>query len=193
MTLALTTARLALALPTHQRADAARCFHLDNAAHLARWSPARPEGYDTSDYWHDYVEKSRLAFAQGALIRLWIAPNAAPDKVIGTIGFSQITRGAFCSAVLGYQLAEEFQGQGMMYEALQCALGYAFCEQKLHRISANYRPENVRSGRLLKRLGFQIEGFARDYLFIDGAWRDHVLTSLTNGMLVQPEITTGRA
>jgi ribosomal-protein-alanine N-acetyltransferase len=44
---------------------------------------------------------------------------------------------------------------------------------------ANYRPENERSGRLLQRLGFAREGYARDYLFIDGAWRDHVLTSLT--------------
>jgi ribosomal-protein-alanine N-acetyltransferase len=43
---------------------------------------------------------------------------------------------------------------------------------------ANFRPENDRSRRLLQRLGFVEEGFARNYLFIDGAWRDHVLTSL---------------
>jgi ribosomal-protein-alanine N-acetyltransferase len=45
---------------------------------------------------------------------------------------------------------------------------------------ANYRPQNERSARLLERLGFTREGLAKDYLFIDGAWRDHVLTSLTN-------------
>ena len=45
---------------------------------------------------------------------------------------------------------------------------------------ANYRPENDRSRKLLERLGFVREGLARDYLFIDGAWRDHVLTALTN-------------
>jgi ribosomal-protein-alanine N-acetyltransferase len=45
---------------------------------------------------------------------------------------------------------------------------------------ANYRPENERSGILLERLGFVREGLAKDYLFIDGQWRDHVLTSLTN-------------
>jgi ribosomal-protein-alanine N-acetyltransferase len=45
---------------------------------------------------------------------------------------------------------------------------------------ANFRPENERSRRLLERLGFVEEGLARNYLFIDGAWRDHVLTSLTH-------------
>lgn len=51
---------------------------------------------------------------------------------------------------------------------------------------ANYVPTNERSGRLLRRLGFTVEGYARDYLFIDGAWRDHVLTSLTNPAVNQP-------
>jgi ribosomal-protein-alanine N-acetyltransferase len=55
-----------------------------------------------------------------------------------------------------------------------------FERMRVHRIMANFRPENERSRRLLQRLGFVEEGFARDYLFIDGAWRDHVLTSLVN-------------
>ena len=67
-----------------------------------------------------------------------------------------------------------------MRESLREAIRYMFTEQKLHRIAANYRPENIRSGRLLAGLGFRIEGFAKNYLFIDGAWRDHVLTSIAN-------------
>lgn len=47
----------------------------------------------------------------------------------------------------------------------------------LHRIMANYCPENVRSGKLLARLGFEQEGLARDYLYLNGRWRDHILTS----------------
>jgi ribosomal-protein-alanine N-acetyltransferase len=41
-------------------------------------------------------------------------------------------------------------------------------------------PRNEKSAKLLKRLNFTIEGYARDYLFIDGKWEDHILTSLTN-------------
>ena len=67
-----------------------------------------------------------------------------------------------------------------MAEALRATNAFAFRELRLHRIMANYRPENERSGRLLERLGFVREGVAKDYLFIDGAWRDHVLTALVN-------------
>ena len=45
---------------------------------------------------------------------------------------------------------------------------------------ANYMPDNLRSAALLKRLGFEVEGLAKNYLYINGQWRDHVLTSLTN-------------
>ena len=51
---------------------------------------------------------------------------------------------------------------------------------------ANYVPSNRKSASVLARLGFTIEGYAREYLFIDGAWRDHVLTSLTNRKLSSP-------
>jgi len=50
----------------------------------------------------------------------------------------------------------------------------------LHRIMANYVPTNERSASVLKKLGFQVEGYARDYLYLNGKWRDHILTSLTN-------------
>ena len=60
------------------------------------------------------------------------------------------------------------------------AIDHVFHALKLHRIMANYMPTNVRSARLLRRLGFVPEGFARDYLFIAGAWQDHVLTALTH-------------
>lgn len=45
---------------------------------------------------------------------------------------------------------------------------------------ASYLPHNQSSGMLLKRLGYVVEGYARDYLMINGQWQDHILTSLTN-------------
>ena len=67
-----------------------------------------------------------------------------------------------------------------MTEALSLAIHYAFTELNLHRIMANYSPTNERSGRLLRRLGFVVEGYAQNYLLVHGTWQDHVLTSLTN-------------
>jgi ribosomal-protein-alanine N-acetyltransferase len=67
-----------------------------------------------------------------------------------------------------------------MRECLVAATHFMFAEHGLHRIMANHRPENARSARLLNGLGFEREGMARAYLKINGAWTDHVLTSLIN-------------
>jgi len=67
-----------------------------------------------------------------------------------------------------------------MHEGLKASLDYVFGDLNLHRVMANFMPHNLRSNAVLRRLGFTVEGYARDYLYIDGAWRDHVLTSLTN-------------
>ena len=66
-----------------------------------------------------------------------------------------------------------------MREALSASVAHMFDHEKLHRIMANYIPENARSGRLLERLGFEIEGQAKNYLHIAGVWRDHILTAKT--------------
>jgi ribosomal-protein-alanine N-acetyltransferase len=72
------------------------------------------------------------------------------------------------------------EGKGLMFEALREAIRYVFVEKRLHRIMANYMPSNVRSANLLKKLGFVEEGYAKEYLLINGRWEDHILTALTN-------------
>jgi ribosomal-protein-alanine N-acetyltransferase len=64
-----------------------------------------------------------------------------------------------------------------MFEALNASTDFVFKHLKLHRIMANYVPRNEKSGKLLKKLGFVFEGYARDYLKINGQWEDHILTS----------------
>lgn len=80
----------------------------------------------------------------------------------------------------------KWQGKGLMFEALSAAIRYMQRTQHIHRIMVNYMPHNKRSGDLLARLGFE-KGYAKDYLLIDGQWRDHVLTALTT-----PDWTPGR-
>jgi [ribosomal protein S5]-alanine N-acetyltransferase len=178
--LTLTSERLLLALPRADQAAAMLDFVSRNRDHLKPWSPPAPEGFYTPEFWSNVVSTCETAFEAGSAVRLWLATDEAPDTIIGSIGYSQIARASFSSCVVGYQLDQQFEGQGVMSEALRVANRYMFEEQKLHRIAANYRPENVKSGRLLARLGFRIEGYAKAYLYIDGAWRDHVLTSMVN-------------
>ena len=178
--LTLSTERLVITLPREHQAAAMLDFVMRNRQHLKPWNPPAPESLYTLAHWQGMVAKSTAAFDAQSSVRLWLAQREQPDRVIGSIGYSQIARGPFCSCVLGYQIDQECEGQGLMREALVATNRYMFEAQRLHRIAANYRPENVRSGRLLAKLGFRIEGFAKNYLFIDGAWRDHILTSISN-------------
>lgn len=179
-TLALSTERLVITVPREDQTQAMLEFVERNREHLKPWNPPEPQGLYTLTHWQDIVKNCAAAFDANTAVRFWMALREHPNRIIGSIGYSQIARGPFCSCVLGYQIDRELEGQGLMLEALYITNQYMFEQQKLHRIAANYRPENVRSGRLLAKLGFRIEGFARNYLFIDGAWRDHILTSLAN-------------
>ena len=95
------------------------------------------------------------------------------DAIVGSINLSQIFRGGFQSAYLGYQVGAPFAGQGYMTEALQLVLRYAFGKMKLHRLEANIQPNNAASIALVKRAGFTKEGYSQRYLKICGRWRDH--------------------
>lgn len=179
-TLALSTERLVITLPREDQAAAMLAFVERNREHLKPWNPPEPQGLYTLTHWQDVIKNCAAAFDANTAVRFWITPREQPGRIIGSIGYSQIARGPFCSCVLGYQIDCEREGQGLMLEALRATNQYMFEQQKLHRIAANYRPENIRSGRILAKLGFRIEGFAKDYLFIGGAWRDHILTSIAN-------------
>ena len=100
------------------------------------------------------------------------------QQLLGTLCISGIIQGAFQSAYLGYNLFTPFNGQGNMHKALQLALTKVFTELNLHRLEANIQPDNLASIRLVEKLGFKREGYSEKYLFINGAWRDHVRYAL---------------
>lgn len=113
----------------------------------------------------------------------------ADGPLLGYVNFSEVVRGVFQACYMGYALAQGTQGRGYMTEACRAGIAYVFTEARLHRIMANYMPHNTRSAAVLARLGFTIEGAAKDYLYLAGAWRDHVLTSLTNPVSTVPLLT----
>jgi ribosomal-protein-alanine N-acetyltransferase len=94
-------------------------------------------------------------------------------SIIGAISLSQIFRGGFQNAYLGYYVGAQYSGQGHMTEALQLLLRYAFKNLRLHRLEANIQPGNIASIALVKRAGFVLEGYSKRYLKICGRWRDH--------------------
>lgn len=98
-----------------------------------------------------------------------------PQKrgLVGVINLSEIVRGSFHSAYLGYYAFEPFAGRGLMKKGLSQVITHAFRKMKLHRLEANIQPGNASSLALVKTLGFHREGFSPRYLKIAGRWRDH--------------------
>ncbi len=177
----LATPRLVLQASEPALAKAAADFYRRNRAAHAGWNPPLNESIFTLEGQRERLAETHIAASAGAVIGWWLFAPSQPGVAIGQIHFSQIARRAFCSAMLGYAIDAEHEGRGLMREALQAALADAFGPRvHLHRVQANVRPENARSLALLARLGFEHEGLAREYLFIDGAWRDHVITALRN-------------
>lgn len=95
------------------------------------------------------------------------------DALVGMFNFSEIVRGGFLSAYLGYMGFLPHAGRGYMTEGMALALDVAFGKLGLHRVEANIQPTNQRSLALAQRLGFAHEGFSRRYVKIAGRWRDH--------------------
>jgi ribosomal-protein-alanine N-acetyltransferase len=156
-------------------------FYRSNAAFLEPFDPKRPAEFYETPHWLARVESDHEDFHARRALRLFLFEHTAPHTAIGIVNFNNVVPGVahFCN--LGYGLAHDKQGQGLMREALELGIAYVFKRPfNLHRIQANYMPHNRPSGGLLRRLGFVVEGYARDYLLINGQWEDHVLTSLTN-------------
>ena len=102
-------------------------------------------------------------------------------EIVGTFHISNIVRGYFQSAHLGYEIFVPHHGKGFMRIGLELLLDHAFSDLNLHRLEANVQPENASSIRLLEGAGFTKEGYSRNYLNVGGnGWCDHERWAIIN-------------
>jgi ribosomal-protein-alanine N-acetyltransferase len=168
-----------LRLPAERDVPELIRYYSDNLEHLGPWSPEWPPDHLTESFWRDQVASYRMEANADRSLRLYLFPKDRPRRVIGNASLTGIVRGPLQACYLGYGLDAAEQGKGYMVEAVKAAVSHAFRELGLHRVMANYMPHNRRSGAVLRRAGFTVDGYARDYLLINGRWEDHVLTSAT--------------
>lgn len=98
--------------------------------------------------------------------------------LLGGLTLGMVRRGVAQAATLGYWMGAPHAGKGHMTRAVRAAAGYAFETLRLRRIEAACVPNNMPSIRLLEKVGFRREGYARQYLCINGVWQDHLLYAL---------------
>lgn len=151
-----------------------------NRAWLLPWEPKPPPGQPDDT-------ESRPAFAArcGAREREWQLGTGygfgilVDDRFAGEINLSGIQRGPFQNAYVGYWVAQEHAGQGLIPESLVVVLRFAFEDLGLHRVQVAIIPRNNASRRVVEKLGLRSEGVAERYLAINGAWEDHIRYAMT--------------
>ncbi|MFT5292555.1 MAG: ribosomal-protein-alanine N-acetyltransferase [Planctomycetota bacterium] len=181
----LKTKRLDLRVASVGDAEALLAFARHNREPHSAWDPRRTEAYYELPWWRDHLDLMAIEIKAG---------RAAPfvgflrdgGELVLRANLSNVVRGAFQAAYLGFAVDHQQEGQGLAFEGVDAVVRFGLGDWNLHRVMANYRPNNKRSEAILGRLGFEREGLANDYLFIDGAWRDHVLTSRSSDDWVHP-------
>jgi ribosomal-protein-alanine N-acetyltransferase len=144
-----------------------------------------PEEFYTLSSKAEQLRRDMRDLEEKRALRLWIIKkeDAETGRVIGTIAFNNIVWGAFLSCHLGYKLDKDEINKGYITEALKKGIDIMFEEYGLHRIEANIMPKNIRSLRVVEKLGFYHEGLAKKYLRINGKWEDHIHMVLLNEKL----------
>lgn len=163
-----------------------------NREHLAPWEPVRTPDFFLANVQEREVAASLRRLAEGRAIPLVVVqgepgegggegggdaegdPGKGASRIVGRVNLSDIVRGVFLNANLGYWIDGELQGRGLATAAVGAAVQYAR-EAGLHRVQAGTLVHNIASQAVLERNGFERFGLAPRYLRIAGEWRDHVL------------------
>lgn len=148
-------------------------FYKRNREMLKEYEPFRSEEFYTLK-WHkkqflyDKKDMKQLRFLSFLMFK-----KEDRNRIVGIINLNDISYGVFESCRIGYKTDKDEQNKGYMKEALGKLIKVIFNELGLHRIEANVMPSNTASIKLLESLGFIEEGYSRNYLKINGKWRDH--------------------
>ncbi|MEM6414746.1 MAG: GNAT family protein [Pseudomonadota bacterium] len=169
--------------------------------HLTRWEPDWHSTDITVAAVKRRIKEQRKAIKAGLILPLFVfeqvrdeplslgssgrqpsnlgTPLKPMERLVGGVTLSGIKRHASHSAQIGYWVGKDFLRRGIGHAAVAAVVAHGLGIMGLNRIEAACQPENIASRRLLDRVGFRKEGLARDYLHINGAWRDHCLYAMT--------------
>lgn len=181
----LTEGAVTLRPPAARDARAWQELQTRNRAWLSRWEATVPpeNPYTRRLTYRELVRRGRREATAGRMMpfNVWFADPVTGEgpRMVGQLNVAGIAWGSLCSAHIGYWVDERVAGRGIIPTALALAVDHCFQTVGLHRVEVNIRPENMPSRRVAEKLGFREEGLRRDYLHIDGDWRDHIAYALT--------------
>jgi ribosomal-protein-alanine N-acetyltransferase len=152
-------------------------------AHLTEWEQDWTAEEMTAQAFRQRLKAYWREMKQGRAVPFLVF-RRDDDALIGGVTLSNIRYGASVSASVGYWIGSDYLRRGYGTAAMEAALHHAFERLSLHRVEAACQPANAGSKALLLKTRFQQEGYARDYLNINGQWRDHLLFAIrASGMV----------
>lgn len=181
LSIRLVTERLILRPPRTGDVGELRRLLRHNHAHLKPWNPAPRPGEDPTSITEvsNAVLRQRREWKNGRSFAFMLALRDEPARFIGKIALNGVMRGAMHGAYLGYWMDVDHQSDGLCTEGIRAVLDFAFTTAELHRVQAAIMPRNVKSLRVVEKIGFRREGYAVRYLQIAGRWEDHILFART--------------
>lgn len=153
-------------------------LRLRNHDFLQPFEPIRPASHLTLEGQQEQIAQAERAFASGSGFAFGIFLQDT-HQLIGRVALSNVVRGAWQNATIGYFLDGNLNGRGYMTQAVDAVLRYAFEEARLHRVQAAIMPRNIASIRVVEKTGFRYEGLSLRYLQINGFWEDHLIYAVT--------------
>jgi ribosomal-protein-serine acetyltransferase len=158
---------LKLVLPQPYMAEDLTALVRENLDHLKHWVPWATDDYSTEKSM-EWIQMTLREFASdgpfGAVI-------VFDNKFAGTIGFHNLDKKNF-SAEVGYWIAKEFEGRGIITRSCRVLIEYLFDKIQLNRLQINCNVENVKSRSIPERLGFKLEGIHRQAEFLNDRFGD---------------------
>lgn len=156
-------------------------FYKENKDHFEPFEPKRVPNFYSLDFQSANLSYEYNEFLHFRHLRFYLFEQEHPDRIIGSICFSNIRSGSFLSCSIGYKIDYRFEGRGYTTEALDFAIhNIIFTEYGLHRIEAAVHPANIPSLRIMEKLHFEREGIARDFAFLNDRWENHIKYALIN-------------
>lgn len=149
----------------------------ENREYLQAGGPVRSDHYVSVEGQRELVTGLLEAHRAGTCAPFVILVDNA---VVGRTLLTSIVRGGFQSATIGYWVSENESGRGIASRALGLLVDHAFGDLGLHRLEAATTLTNHASAHILGKAGFEPYGVARNYLWMEGRWRDHRMFQLLN-------------
>lgn len=166
--------------PTLEDYDSWAKLRYASRSHTEPWEPSWAEDELTRAAYKRRLRRYQTDLEAGTGYPFFIF-RASDDVLLGACNLNNVRRGVLQAADLGYWVGAPYVRRGHARAAVRRVLAFAFGPLRLHRVEAATRLENEPSRRLLLAIGFTPEGVARQYLKIDGEWRDHLKFSILRG------------